>query len=504
MNYVYTVAGKPVTLEAADNVVAVRFREPAPHSERARFASSARLNFDKRVEVPNEKYTLLTLRKEAGIADQPSALSVHQEAAHPLSGVSRSAPVFRVGSTSVFASDRVIVGLKDLAEPVELVLSGVPHAEVRSRGNGEYLVRLPESSDPLAVAHTLAAHPSVRYAEPDFVNVGYRVASPQQPPAPAPALPGQLIQHQYAMRLTRAQDAWGLVKGDPKVRIAILDEGVDSKHKDLAAHIVGAYDAMDGDSFQEPNAWDGHGTACAGLAAAVPAGDGVRGVGGGCSILAVRIAESGQPHGPWIWSNDRAGAAIEWAWRQGADVLSNSWGGGAPSNRIAEAFARARTQGRGGKGCVVVVAAGNDAHEVTFPGTLPGILTVSASNEKDEFKTKTSSDGETFWGSNFGPEVGIAAPGVHNLTTDITGAGGYDSSGYFATFNGTSSATPLVAGAAALVLSAKPGLTGSQVQDLMKRTADKVGALPYTQGRSDQFGHGRLNVLAAIQAAQAA
>lgn len=504
MNYVYNVAGKTVTLEAADDLVAVRFREPAPHSERANFARSARVNFDDRIEVPNEKYTLLKLRTNTGQADQPSTLSVHTEASNPMSGVSRSAPVFRCGSTSVFASDRVIVGLKDIAEPIEHVLTGVPHAEVRSRGNGEYVVRLPETSDPLAVAHTLAANPAVRYSEPDFVNVGHRLASPQNLAPSGAALPGKLINQQYAMRITRALDAWGLVKGDPTIRIAILDEGVDSKHKDLAASIVGAYDAMDGDSFQEPNAWDGHGTACAGLAAAMPSGNGIQGVGGGCSMLAVRIAESGQPSGPWIWSNDRVGAAIEWAWRKGADVLSNSWGGGAPSNRIAEAFARAMTQGRGGKGCVVVVAAGNDSGPVTFPGTLPGVLTVSATNERDEFKTKTSSDGENFWGSNFGPEVGIAAPGVHNLTTDITSKGGYDESDYFTTFNGTSSATPLVAGAAALLLSTRSGLTGSQVQDLLMTTADKVGAAPYPQGRNDQFGYGRLNVLAAIQAAKAA
>jgi len=127
-------------------------------------------------------------------------------------------------------------------------------------------------------------------------------------------------------------------------------------------------------------------------------------------------------------------------------------------------------------------------------------LAVSASNEFDEFKSPTSSDGEG-WGSNFGPEVDLAAPGVHNLTTDISGSGGYTNNNYFDDFNGTSSATPIVAGAAALVLSANPELKEREVRKILKDTADKVGAEPYIDGRNDRFGHGRLNVLAAVQQA---
>ncbi len=86
--------------------------------------------------------------------------------------------------------------------------------------------------------------------------------------------------------------------------------------------------------------------------------------------------------------------AIDWSWRNEAAVLSNSWGGGAPSDAISRAFGRARTQGRGGKGSVVCIAAGNDQMLIDFPGNLPGYVTVGASNPKDERKTLTSSDGE--------------------------------------------------------------------------------------------------------------
>jgi subtilisin-like proprotein convertase family protein len=259
---------------------------------------------------------------------------------------------------------------------------------------------------------------------------------------------------------------------------------------------------VDGDSFQEPKPWDGHGTACAGLAAAVHDNVvGIRGIGGGCSLMAARIAYSQQEGANWTTSNSWIARAIDWAWENGADVLSNSWGGGTPSSAIINAFGRARTQGRGGKGSVVVVAAGNDSSAVDFPGNLPNVLTVSASNEFDQFKTKTSGDGETWWGSNFGPEVDVAAPGVHNWTTDISGSSGYRI-GNYTDFNGTSSATPIVAGACGLILSANPNLTEAEVRAIVRDTADKVGGQTYVNGRNDRFGFGRLNCRAAIEAAR--
>jgi subtilisin family serine protease len=155
---------------------------------------------------------------------------------------------------------------------------------------------------------------------------------------------------------------------------------------------------------------------------------------------------------------------------------------------------------------VVVIAAGNEAARTSFPATLPGVLCVSASNEFDEPKTKTSHDGENWWGSNFGPEVSLAAPGVHNYTTDISGIAGYNRGpshpNYVPDFNGTSSSTPIVAGAAALVLSANPDLTEAEVRTILMETADKVGSVPYDEKGHNRFmGYGRLNVLAAIERA---
>jgi subtilisin family serine protease len=312
-----------------------------------------------------------------------------------------------------------------------------------------------------------------------------------------------LVQQQYAMTLTKAVDAWAQQTGSREIVIAILDEGVDTSHPDLNAAIGGTYDAIDNDTYQEPNPWDGHGTACAGLAAAVPNNAvGIRGSGGGCRIYAVRIARSDYKDGPWITSNQAIASAINWAWKNGASVISNSWGGGAPSNAIIQEFERARSSGRNGLGCVIVIAAGNDFKDVTFPGNLANVLTVSASNQYDEAKTPTSRDGETWWGTNHGPEIDVAAPGVFNLTTDIHAGAGYDAGDYEPRFNGTSSACPIVAGACGLVLSAAPTLREDEVRGIIAAAADKVGPYPYSNGRNDYFGNGRLNVLKAVQEAQ--
>jgi len=127
------------------------------------------------------------------------------------------------------------------------------------------------------------------------------------------------------------------------------------------------------------------------------------------------------------------------------------------------------------------------------------VLAVGASNEFDERKTRTSRDGEDWWGSNYGRNLALLAPGVHVGTTDIAGARGYDPGDFTMTFNGTSAATPHVAAAAALVLSVAPNLTALQARRILMDTAHK---LKRQGGWTAQLGHGRLDVAAAVTAAK--
>ena len=167
---------------------------------------------------------------------------------------------------------------------------------------------------------------------------------------------------------------------------------------------------------------------------------------------------------------------------------------------ITNAFERARTNGRLGKGAVIVVAAGNAQMEVSYPGNLPQVLTVGASNQWDRRKTKTSQDGENWWGSNFGTGLDLMAPGVHILTTDISGARGYAGGMTTDTFNGTSAATPFVAAAAALLISACPDLGEADVRRHLTITADRM--FLGNSKLDPNAGSGRLNVFNGLRAAR--
>jgi subtilisin family serine protease len=292
--------------------------------------------------------------------------------------------------------------------------------------------------------------------------------------------------------------AWKITRGSKDIRVAVLDEGVDTTHPALKAAVVAERDFIGGNTGAMPSGNDAHGTACAGIV--LSRDKKFPGIAPLCSLIAARIAmDDGTGH--WIFDDFSTADAIDWSWRQGAAVISNSWGGGAPSDAISRAFARARTQGRNGLGAVVAIAAGNDQMPIDFPGDLPGYVTVGASNPNDERKTRTSSDGESWWGSNFGATMILLAPGVFIWTTDIAGAAGYEPSEFTKTFNGTSSATPAVAGAAALMLSANPALSASSVRDLLAKTAKKLKG----QGTwTPELGWGRLDVAKAVAAAQVA
>ncbi|MCP5086452.1 MAG: S8 family serine peptidase [Rhodobacteraceae bacterium] len=503
MEFNYQANGQSISLTVSEDFVAVRFKEPAPYSKRLAGASRPEIgSFEDRFEIPKEKYTIFPVARTP-VAPE-TRLNMAMKSMSTEQTVDRASPVFVFGENYGVATDRLLVGLKSAANAASFFKKY--NLKITEKDGSEFVVTMDSAEDPFQLVAALAKKKEVEYVEPDFVVFGKHTVRREEG-GPGPNDP--LDSRQYAVDITQAREAWKLVVGDPNVRIAVLDEGVDTHHEDLAAAIVGSYDGADDDSFQEPHPWDGHGTACAGLAAAIPGNDrGIMGVGGGCSLLAVRIAYSEQPGADWVTRNYWIKRAIDWSWRNGADVLSNSWGGGAPSSAITNAFERARTEGRDGKGCVIVVAAGNVVDKLhDYPGNLDNVLTISASNEFDEPKTKTSQDGETWWGSSFGPKVDVAAPGVHNYTTDNSGSAGYSNvsgpqGNYYPSFNGTSSSTPIVAGAVGLVLSMNPNLSESEVREIIRTTADKVGPLPYANGRNDRMGNGRLNVLRAVKAAR--
>jgi len=315
----------------------------------------------------------------------------------------------------------------------------------------------------------------------------------------------------------RAPEAWQITTGDPNIVVAVIDCGVDTHHPDLVNNLVPGYDFWEDDNVPDPGrtSWgDAHGTACAGLVAAQGNnGIGVTGVTWNCKIMPIRISSATG----WT-GGDTIATAIRWAAGHGADVLSNSWGGfvAYPIPSAVTDVTRIGGLGRDGKGCVVCFAAGNDGSPV-IPGSqasYPEVIAVGATDHNDHYT----------WYSNHGPELDIAAPSgggvvVTNLaeekyveeyarlstdllwTTDILGDVGYsilnensELLDYTEKMSGTSGATPIAAGVAALILSVEPNLTNDEVRHFLERSAKDLG----DPGKDDYYGWGRVDARAAL------
>jgi subtilisin family serine protease len=404
------------------------------------------------------------------------------------------------GRTSVVPTATVVVEqaraavIKKLKEDhgLEVVREG-RQSKVMLRVPGDAVEAVFEAAKICQEVVTSGASPA---AYPNFIRVLQR-------PAPSTAATGDQwnLDNPGAPGVVgadvAAHAAWTVTKGSDEVRVAVLDEGVDSNHPMLKSAVVAELDVVDGNSHARPDGDDAHGTACAGIIAARSRT--LDSLASGVSIVAARIAKS-DSQDMWLFDDFETADAIDWCWDDAAaDVLSNSWGGGAASDAIRLAVERARTEGRGGKGSVVVFAAGNTQQEIGFPANLEGLVTVGASNQWDERKTRTSQDGEDWWGSNFGPKLDLVAPGVAIRTTDISGKAGYSPDNITDTFNGTSSATPHVAAALGLALTVNPTLTEAQAREVLDATCDRVAG---QRSRNDQVGHGRLNAFAVVRAAR--
>jgi len=305
----------------------------------------------------------------------------------------------------------------------------------------------------------------------------------------------------------KAEPAWTITKGNANIKVAVIDEGVDLTHPDLQANILQGYDAtvnMPGGTNGSSWGNNDHGTHCAGIVGSIDNTIGVVGVASGSKIVPIRIAYDSLYYYGWQWVVKDAWIAdgIHWAWNNAnADVLSNSWGGGLQSSTIDSAIYNATTQGRGGKGCVVVFAAGNSTGggPVSYPATLSNVISVGAI-----YNTGMRA---TF--SNYGNDLDVMAPGALIYTTDLQGSAGSDqNSDYYCCFYGTSAACPFVSGVAALILSIDPNLTWQQVKDIIESTAKKTnynGAYIYsnTPGHpngtwNNQMGYGLVNAHEAV------
>lgn len=302
-----------------------------------------------------------------------------------------------------------------------------------------------------------------------------------------------------------AENAWLDTKGSPAIKVAVFDEGYELDHPDLEQNNIGV--GYDTDTGTSPSVvWGNHGTACAGIVGAIQDNNlGITGVAPRTSMISISINFGSTNY-------NKLADGINWAALNDADIISNSWGGGSPSTMFDNAITNAYATGRDGLGCVIVFITHNYNGAIVYPANSnPDIIAVGAMSMCGERKSPSSCDGEG-WGSNFGSQLDLIAPGVRIPTTDRQGGLGYTGTDYTLTFNGTSSACPHVAGVAALMLAENPCLTHDQVEDILELTSEKVRTDLYTYsttgGRpngtwNNETGYGLVDAEAAVNMAQA-
>jgi subtilisin family serine protease len=204
--------------------------------------------------------------------------------------------------------------------------------------------------------------------------------------------------------------AWDIEKGNTNIRIAIVDTGIDYTHPDIAAHYLPiGYDGVNSDN--DPRDDMGHGTHCAGIAAAVIDNHvGIAGV-SNVSIMAEKVLDqSGDGNG---WFIDVANG-IEHATNNGADIISMSLGDVTNYSVIYDACKYAWDNG-----VVLIASSGNDNERfVSYPAQYPIVIAVGAINSNNE--RCDESDWEVGHGSNYGPELDLVAPGNDILSLGMT------------------------------------------------------------------------------------
>ena len=329
--------------------------------------------------------------------------------------------------------------MRDAGARVKLLFHFIPAANVK----------VPEARLE-AVLGALRADPRVRLVEPDG------------------------IEHMSAQTVP-----WGITRiGAPTVHasgnkgagvnVLIEDSGIDYTHPDLDANYYGGYDYINSDS--DPMDDNGHGTHVSGTVAAEDNTIGVIGVAPQARLYAYKMFSASG-------TGTHAGfaAGLQWAVDNGMKVVNYS-GGGSHSTTKQQACQAAYDAG-----ILIAAASGNDNSSIGYPARYDTTLAVGATDSSD---TRA-------WFSNYGPELDVVAPGVS--VNSCTMGGGY------ASWQGTSMATPHVAGVATLVvaggdLGADP--TPAALMQRIRSTADDLGA----PGFDDYYGHGIVDAVEAVGA----
>ena len=276
------------------------------------------------------------------------------------------------------------------------------------------------------------------------------------------------------------------------IKIAIIDNGLDVNHEDLVGAIVNTYDSQTkSTNVAHTLSEEFHGTAVTGLIGARVNGKGIKGIASGAQIIFLKYKEN--------MSDSETVELFAKAEEFGADIISNSWGTYDVSQAVKERIVDLSKNGRGGKGIVIVFASGNDDKDMgNDESAIPEVIAVGAT-DKDNLRT---------YYSNYGVNLDVVAPGGYYLgitTLDDRGSNGATAGNYLVyddsnAFIGTSASAPIVSGVIALMLEKNPNLTSKQIEQILHNTSDKIGYVPYENGRNNYYGYGKINLSAIMSA----
>ncbi|MFQ5445930.1 MAG: S8 family serine peptidase, partial [Saprospiraceae bacterium] len=524
--YCYSPDGR-IDLPVSGQRILVKFSENANQAEKLTLLSTTLNNTITQrqlshwrgldvVDLPSETSPAQIDQWLAGLKAQPAIVYAH--------------PFFRINDNTeqTFTTD-FMVGLKNKNDlPLLKQMAVSAGVEVVCQYQYDPLLWFLKTT-PASVGHALdmanyfAETGQFEYAEADFLIVS-QLHGKAEPPAPVPPVTTD-PDYQYQWHLENggtycftsatadadidAEAAWTTTTGIATIKIAVIDDGLDTTTNELT--LLGGYNATTNDPLHTMGPYQGHGDNVAKIAAAI-ANNNVCGAGVayGCSVVPVKVLDYLNPanyvvacQASWI------ATGIDWAWQDaGADVLTNSYGGGSPQTIITDAITRATTKGRGGLGAVVLFSVGNSSvSTIEYPASLSSVIAVGASSPCDERKYEYSCDNDASWGSNYGTGLDVMAPGAKIPICNINNC----NTPPVPLFSGTSAACPVAAGVTALILSKNPSLTFANVRYYLESTCEKKWNCNYQPNQPGQpngtwcpeMGYGRINANSALNAVPA-
>ncbi len=391
--------------------------------------------------------------------------------------------------TTLWLSDWIIVGFDDLSVARE-IQRRYDLRFVKYLTEKMVLYRISEGDNALEVSNLIVENEPVRFAHPDFrIEKKKRTISD-------PLYSGSWHLHSIGIDV---DGAWEYATGNG-IKVAVYDEGIDIDHEDLRASVYAFanYNVDDKASihstYPTTDTGNWHGTACAGIITAQVNGRGCVGIAPDAHLYAIRYSDL----------VDRDIDAYSWMMSEGVSVVSNSWGTYENLDAYTEIFRKLAIEGRDGKGMLLFFASGNEGRSMDDPGIddeseSPWVLSIGATTKEHRIARF----------SNYGSSLDFVAPGESIVTTDKTGSAGYSGGNYTESFSGTSAASPVAAGVAALMLSANPYLTREEVIAILKQTAKKIylhengSRLRYdANGWNAYAGYGEIDADSAVETAK--